>query len=346
MPLIGGTPRAFLDKGATAPAWSPDGTRLAYFKNEARRSSVCRRSHRRRRPPDPRACRGDPQPQSGLVARRPVDLLRARIGTDRRDGRVAHSTLGRIAGATDQPARRREFPGAARLAHAALRGARGGPVGAVAVGARCRAQGDAPRDARGSINTHRCRPVATAGASSPPSPTPPPACGACRAARSSGRGSRRPTVSRCRRRGRWLHASAGHRCSICPPAGRATGCGGSRTDRRPKSGRARTGRCPSRPRCRRTEAAWPSSSGRRESGTCRSCRRTARSSRTLAPSIDIQGAVGPGHRGLVAGRHVDRHGRHATRRVRGCSRSPWMAVRPFGSSPVRRSIPSGRRTAT
>ena len=34
MPLMGGTPRAFLDKGATAPSWSPDGTRLAYLKNE------------------------------------------------------------------------------------------------------------------------------------------------------------------------------------------------------------------------------------------------------------------------------------------------------------------------
>src|SRR5205823_13414628 len=34
MPLMGGTPRAFLDKGATAPSWSPDGARVAYFKNE------------------------------------------------------------------------------------------------------------------------------------------------------------------------------------------------------------------------------------------------------------------------------------------------------------------------
>ena len=34
MPLIGGNPRAFLDRNATAPAWSPDGTRLTYFKNQ------------------------------------------------------------------------------------------------------------------------------------------------------------------------------------------------------------------------------------------------------------------------------------------------------------------------
>jgi Tol biopolymer transport system component len=34
IPLMGGKPRAFLEKGATAPSWSPDGTRITYFKNE------------------------------------------------------------------------------------------------------------------------------------------------------------------------------------------------------------------------------------------------------------------------------------------------------------------------
>jgi Tol biopolymer transport system component len=34
MPLMGGEPRAFLDRGATAPSWSADGSRLAYFKNQ------------------------------------------------------------------------------------------------------------------------------------------------------------------------------------------------------------------------------------------------------------------------------------------------------------------------
>ena len=34
MPLMGGTPRAFLEGSATAPSWSPDGARLTYFKNE------------------------------------------------------------------------------------------------------------------------------------------------------------------------------------------------------------------------------------------------------------------------------------------------------------------------
>jgi Tol biopolymer transport system component len=33
MPLLGGTPRPFLGERSEAPAWSPDGTRLAYFAN-------------------------------------------------------------------------------------------------------------------------------------------------------------------------------------------------------------------------------------------------------------------------------------------------------------------------
>jgi Tol biopolymer transport system component/tRNA A-37 threonylcarbamoyl transferase component Bud32 len=33
MPLTGGTPRPFLAQGSTAPSWSPDGQRLAYFTN-------------------------------------------------------------------------------------------------------------------------------------------------------------------------------------------------------------------------------------------------------------------------------------------------------------------------
>ena len=95
------------------------------------------------------------------------------------------------------------------------------------------------------------------------------------AARSARRGSRRAAVPAADARGRWRRASAGRRCSICPPAARATGCGGSRTDRRPKSGRARTGRCPSRPPCRRTDsrvAVVVRQEGKRH---LRSCRRTA-----------------------------------------------------------------------
>ena len=107
---------------------------------------------------------------------------------------------------------------------------------------------------------------------------------------------------RCRRGGRWRRASAGPRCSICPPAGRATDSGGSRTDRRRKSGGARTGRCPSRPPCRRTDsrvaivvrqrgetAPVDHVGGRHERTDVGPVHRNRRSGR-------------PGHRGLVAGR--------------------------------------------
>ena len=46
-----------------------------------RRSLVCCRSHGRRRPPDPRA-KGNAPPQPCLVIRRPVDLLRPRVGAN------------------------------------------------------------------------------------------------------------------------------------------------------------------------------------------------------------------------------------------------------------------------
>ena len=107
IPLTGGTPRAFLGEGDAAPSWSPDDTRLAYFTNgdgdpfsladrpSCRRATArCRRARLFRK--------RHAQPQSGLVTGWPVDLLRARPGTDRRDERVARSTLGRHAGATDR----------------------------------------------------------------------------------------------------------------------------------------------------------------------------------------------------------------------------------------------------
>ena len=50
---------------------------------------------------------------------------------------------------------------------------------------------------------------------------------------------------------------------------------GIRTGRRSKCGRAPTASCPSPPRCRRTAAAWRSSSDNRGSGTWRSCLQTA-----------------------------------------------------------------------
>ena len=149
-----------------------------------------------------------------------------------------------------------------------------------------------------------------------------------------------------RRVGRWRRASAGVACSICPPAGRATGSGRSGTDRRRRSGETWTGRCPNRPRCRRTDAASSSSSDRRGSGTLSIMSADGTDARTVGAVHRHRRRGRPGRRRLVAGREVDRDRRHATRRVRRCSRSPWMAARPFASSRARGSIRSGRRTAT
>ena len=67
--------------------------------------------------------------------------------------------------------------------------------------------------------------------------------------------------------------------------------------------------------------------------------------RTLAPSIEIQGVVGQGAADwspdgawIVAG--------GSDEQVRACSRFPWTAARPCGSSRMRRTIRSGRRTVT
>ena len=128
-------------RGRHSSAWSPDGTRLVYVNERDRDDPMFDRgSHRRRRAPDPRAARRTrSNTQSGLVARRPMDLLRRtdRSRPDEMDVWRVRPSGGSPERLTDA-ARGREFPGAARRAHAALRGARGGPVGAVAVGARCR----------------------------------------------------------------------------------------------------------------------------------------------------------------------------------------------------------------
>ena len=137
-------------------------------------------------------------------------------------------------------------------------------------------QGHAPRDRRASSNTRRCRPVATAGAWSPPWPTPPPACGACRLLDRLAEDRDVEPYPVPTERALAPRFGGTSLFYLSSAAGPATGSGGFRTGRRPKSGRAPTGRCPSRPRCRRTAAAWRSSSDRRGSGTCRSCRRTAR----------------------------------------------------------------------
>ena len=257
-----------------------------------------------------------------------MDLLRP--GSEprtRRHGRVARSPLGRIAGATDEAARRRQFLAPLDAARCstwrARRTGRGHGCGRSMSRARSTRRVTSGLEQYTSVSASRDgrRIVATVA-------NPSASLWRVPLLDRHRRRTRRTALPAADRRGRWPRASAGRRCSICPPAERATGCGRSRTERRRKSGRARTGRCPSRPRCRRTDAAWPSSSDKRGNGTCRSCRRTARTHERWPPSIDIQGAAGQGAADWSPDGNVDRRPAAATRRVRRCSRSPWTAVLP------------------
>ena len=158
MPSTGGTPRPFLPRRhqhARLVSGRQRASSTSTRPTATIRSIVADRTGADARP-DPRA-RAAEEHESGLVAGRPVDLLRPRIGAAGRDGdgRVAPSPLGRIAGAGDDAAPGHQFPGAARPAHAALRGARGGPVGAVAVVARRRERSVDAACLRASINTRR-----------------------------------------------------------------------------------------------------------------------------------------------------------------------------------------------
>ena len=132
MPLTGGAPRPFLAAATPRPPGrrtTPDSSFVGATKHGdpmfladrtgADAHPIVPGRDQGRRPFSGRRAYA----QSGVVTGRPMDLLRARDGTDRQDGRVAHETVRRIAGAAHTPARRREFSGAARSAHAALRGA-------------------------------------------------------------------------------------------------------------------------------------------------------------------------------------------------------------------------------
>ena len=124
------------------------------------------------------------------------------------------------------------------LTTAALRGACGGPVGALALVARCRERSVDPR-AVGRRSIH-----VGVGQSRRPAhrrhrrqsqrePV------ACAAARSAWRRTATPSLTSCRSRRAWRsrRASAGSRCSICLRAGPATASGRSRTERRRRSRR-------------------------------------------------------------------------------------------------------------
>ncbi len=288
MALTGGTPRAFLVEGANTPAWSPDDSSVVYVYKPNRDDPMLIAD---RTGADARQILAPAYSKNINPVWSPdgqwIYFVRGSEPQDEtNDGRVAPSILGRHAGAADPAARGREFPGAARRAHAALRGARGGPVRAVAVGARRRPQGDTPGAVgRRSIHVGVGQPRRAARGRHRRQPQREPVARA--AARSARRRARRATLpaAGADRSGAGAALRRQRRCFICPPAGRATASGRSRTDRRRKFGARRTARCPNRPLCRRTAAAWSSSSDTRGNGICRSCRRTARTrSRSRRPS--------------------------------------------------------------
>ena len=250
-------------------------------------------------------------------------------------------SVGRIAGAADQPARGREFPGAARRARrcSTWRAPRTGRVrGLWALDVErkvTRRVTVRASDQYTSVSASRDgrRVVATVA-----NPTRQPVARA--AARSAGRRSRRAALRAAGARGRWPRASAAPRCSTCPTRGTGDGLwrvqdGQASEVRKGADGRlvrAARGVAGRKPR-------RPSSSDRRGSGTCRSCRRTARSAQALAPS-HRRGRARPARRcGLVAGRHMDRD-RRPRRAGPGLVQDPRRtAARPCGSSPVRRVNP-------
>ena len=270
---------------ARAPT-SPPGLRRhaprLRLQTQSRRSDVGRGSHRRRRAPDPRAWRAlkninpvwSPDGQWIYFVRgsEPQDEMNMEVWRLRPSGGSPEQL-------TDA-ARGREFPGAARRPHAALRGARGGLVGAVAVGARCRTQGGAPgavgrrsihvglgQSRRPAHRRHRRQsqrePVASA------------------AARSARRGTRRPALPAAgadrSRAGAALRRDVVV-LSVRPRDGRRALEGPGRTGVRSPEGGGRGVVRAARGVAGRKDAS-PSSSDRKGNGTCRSCRRTGRTHR-------------------------------------------------------------------
>ena len=137
--------------------------------------------------------------------------------------------------------------------------------------------------------------------------------------------ARRPAVSGDHASGRWHRASAGRRCFIFRPRKRGWAVAvPERPGVRSPKGRRRR-HCSSRRRCPATEAAWLWSSGKEETATGNHVG-GRHGFAGLAEAIDIQGG-----KARPTGRRTARGSRQAAapRRVRHCSRSPWMAVRLF-----------------
>ena len=278
MPSTGGAPRPFLPAGTNTPAWSPDGSRLVYIDKANRDDPIYVAD---RFGADARQIFGpgplknmnpvwSPDSQWIYFARgsEPQDETEMDVWRLRPDGgspeRVTTQHLAI------------NFLAPLDRAHAALRGARGGPVGTVAVVARRRQRRvDASAVGRRSIHVGLGQPRRPAHRRHRRQSEREPVAGA--AARSTRRGTRRGALRAAGADGHGAGPALwqGRRCSICPRAGLATASGKSRTGKRPKSDEAWTGRCPNRRRSRR-RTTGRRRDGERGNGTCRSCRRTAR----------------------------------------------------------------------
>jgi serine/threonine protein kinase/Tol biopolymer transport system component len=256
VPLIGGTPRGFLGERSESPSWSRDDTRLAYFSNKPGDPMFVAD----RMGADARQILGD-QPLGmhnhnpvwspdgqwiyyvhGLDPSGKMDIMRVRPSGGSPERLTGQNAVNRLAMLDDRTllfvGRAEDQSGpwlwALDVASKVTRRVTSGlehymSVAASADGRRVVATLANPKVSLWSVPMLLDRPLRIA------------------------------TSSRTRYRpcGRTLRASADHRCSICPRAAPATGCGGGKTERPRKSGGVWTRRCPSRPRFRRTDAASP-----------------------------------------------------------------------------------------
>ena len=342
MPLMGGTPRAFLDKGATAPAWSPDGTRLTYFKNvdgdplfvadrtgaDARQILVQKGMHHH----NP-VWSSDGQWiyfARGLDPTDAMDVWRVRPSGESPERLTERGTAVNFLAPLDTRT----------LLYVARAEDRSGPwlwaldverkvTRRVSSGLGQYTSVSASRDGRRVVAT-----VANPTASlwrvplldrqaedRDVQPYPLPTARAGPALR------RDIVVLFVRQRdGRWAVARPG-RTGVRSLEGRRRGV--------VRAARGVAGR---KPRGHHRQTGGEAAPGNRVGG---------RQELTNVGPVPRHSRSGrPRHRGLVAGRHVDRDGRPRRAGSWVCSKSPWIAVCPFGSSPVRPSIPSGRRTGT
>ena len=236
MPLIGGTPRAFLSGYTVNVGWSSDGALLAYHTGEPVPDV-----HRR---PDGGQCQahfcepgpGRSQSFSGLVSGWSLDLLHLRELCDTGHGSVADCASWRRAGAADPASQQRHLPDAHRLADGAVPVAGRRWLRAVAVGPRRGAEDRPAVPLTAWKNTSRSPRTATGVVWSPVFRIRRPVSRACRFSIGRPR-SATSSHSRCRQSGRRPRASGPGACSTCRLWAAVTGSGGTRTISRSNSGK-------------------------------------------------------------------------------------------------------------